>query len=187
MKRTQDAVDTVIEESTPSPKRLRRKYKSVQEAAQHLQLLYRYEDTGASGFDPERAMETAGVDTSSAGYRDVGSKRMSQLRDLEAAFSAAWRRMCREHDRGDIDNHPDDLWRAWWGVRMEQRSKTDVAREIGFSRSTLNDHYLDRVDGYLESALRARDLWIDDRQYRETRNGYDAKQDYQDEEWDDGC
>jgi len=184
--RARQAVDDVIEDATPSPTWVRRRYASVQEAAQHLQLLYRCEDTGASGFDPQRASETAGVDTSTAGYQDVGDDRVLQINDLEAAFRAAWRRTCREYEDDIIQNHPDDLWQTWWAVRMEQRDKEEVGQELGVTGKAVHKHYLDRIDGYTETALKARDLWIEDARQREEKAGYKAKQDHQQEDWTDG-
>jgi len=173
-----------LENAPPPCSYPRRKYVSVEGALEHYQALLRLEDTGASAMDPETAAEMAGVQTSGDGYRQVGSDRLRQLQLLETALDAAQRRMRHDHNNGAFDNDPDDLIRALMRYHLDDMTQREVGHELGVTQRAAKKRYIDRAAGYVESALRAQGLWIDS-PAREGRDGYDVKQDYQEEDWDD--
>jgi hypothetical protein len=174
-----------LENQSASPKYVRRKYTSVQGAVQHLIALLHEEDAGASGFDPERAAETAGIDTSSEGYREHSSDRVRQLTLLREALRNAHDCIVTRYREGTINIHPDDLLGAWTAKRADGDSLSTIGDRLDVSKKNISVHYIDRVDGYVEAALKTKDLWRDTPN-REQRSGYDAKQDYQQEDWTDG-
>jgi len=178
-----DVTDT-IEEAVPSPQWTRRQYVSVEGALEHYQALLQLEDTGASGFDPERAAETAGVESSGDGYRQVGSDRLRQIQLLETALDAAQRRMRHDYKKSRFDNDPDDLIRALMLYHLGDMTQREVGHALGVTKQVAKSQYIERAAGYLESALKAQGLW-EDSPWREDRSGYDAKQDYQKKDWTD--
>jgi len=176
----EDVTDT-IEEAVPSPQWTRRKYASVRGAMQHLKSLYELEETGASGFDPQRAKETAGIDGTANGYRQKASRRIRQMHELERALKAAVQRTWSEYD-DIIEVCPDEIWYAFGRWHVDRASISTIADELDRSRAAIRKHRIGRADGYVESALKACDLWLDAREVREDRSGYDAKQDFIDED-----
>jgi len=173
-----------LENRAPTTTYSRRKYVSVEGALEHYQALLQLEDTGASGFDPERAAETAGVESSGDGYRQVGSDRLRQIQLLETALDAAQRRMRHDYKKSRFDNDPDDLIRALMLYHLKNITQREVGHALGVTKQVAKSQYIDRAAGYLESALKAQGLW-EDSPWREDRSGYDAKQDYQKKDWTD--
>lgn len=171
-----------LENRAPTTRARRRKYASVRGAMQHLNVLYSLEETGASGFDPERAAETANIDGTADGYRQKASQRMEQVRRLERALGAAVKRTWQEYNNDTIEVSPDEIWHAFGRWHIDRVSLSTIADELDLSRAAVRQHRIDRADGYVESALQACGLWLDARHVREDRSGYDAKQDYVDED-----